>query len=98
MEIKLYKREGKYWNEEKKKHIPYVNFYVKCNDKLIPVEVKYFPNDQFQGRDPGYSGRMAVMSAFAEVLPEIPKEENQEENNARSDVPPPTDSDVPGKK
>ena len=98
MEVKLYKKEGTYFSQDKQKDVPYVNFYVKCNDALIPVEVKYFPNKNFNDRDPGYSGRMAVMSAFAEILPEIIKEESARDNNARSDVPPPTDSDVPVKK
>ena len=76
MLIKLYKKEGTYFDKEAKKDKPFINFYVGCNDSLIPVQVKYFPNDKFDGRDPGYSARMAVMSAFAEPLPELPKKEN----------------------
>lgn len=97
MDVKLYKREGKYFNQEKKKDIPYVNFYVKCNDTLIPVEVKYFPNPKTDNRDLGYSGRMEVMKAFAEVLPEKEATSTAKETSS-SEAPPPTDSDVPGKK
>ena len=41
---------------------------MKCGDELVPVEVKFFENDE--GKDPRYSARRAVMSAFAAVLPE----------------------------
>ena len=70
MEVKLYKKSGTYFSEKDKKDKPYTNFYIQCNDQLIPVEVKYFPNPKLDNRDPGYSGRFQVLSAFAEVLPE----------------------------
>lgn len=70
MEVKLWKKTGTYFNEEKKKDKPFTNFYVQCNDKFIPVEVKYFPNVDFGNRDPGYQGRFQVLSAFAELMPE----------------------------
>ena len=97
MEVKLYKREGKYFNQEKKKDIPYVNFYVKCNDTLIPVEVKYFPNPKTDNRDLGYSGRMEVMRAFAEHLPEKEAAPASKESSS-SEAPLPSDNDVPDKK
>ena len=71
--IKLYKKEGTYFDKEAKKDKPFTNYYIGCNGNLIPVQVKYFPNDNFGGRDPGYSARVAVMSAFAEPLPEQEK-------------------------
>ena len=70
MEVKLYKKNGTYFSEKDKKDKPFTNFYIKCNDQLIPVEVKYFPNPKLENRDPGYSGRFQVLSAFAEVLPD----------------------------
>ncbi|MBO5907499.1 MAG: hypothetical protein J6Q85_05070 [Clostridia bacterium] len=70
MEVKLYKKEGTYFSEKDQKDKHYTNFYVACNDNLIPVEVKYFPNKDLNDRDPGYSSRFAVLSAFAEPLPE----------------------------
>ena len=76
MLVNLYKKTGTYFSEKDNKDKPYTNFYIKCNDQLIPVEIKYFPNAQFDNRDPGYQGRFAVLSAFAEFLPE--KEEKKE--------------------
>ena len=70
MNVKLYKREGTYFSEKDQKDKHYTNFYIQCNDQLIPVEVKYFPNPKTDNRDLGYQGRFAVMSAFAETLPE----------------------------
>ena len=70
MEVKLYKKTGTYFSEKDKKDKPFTNFYIKCNDQLIPVEVKYFPTPKLENRDPGYSGRFQVLSAFAEVLPD----------------------------
>lgn len=73
MTIDLFKREVKY--KEKKngvetgKEKTATNYFVKCGDNLIPVEVKYFPNPKCEDRDPNYAGRCAVMSAFAEELP-----------------------------
>ena len=70
VEIKLYKKEGTYFNQNKQKDVPYTNFYISINGNNIPVEVKYFPNDKFEGRDPGYQGRVAVLSLLAQPLPE----------------------------
>ncbi len=44
------------------------NFYVRCGDVTVPVEVKYFENKE-TGRDDRYRERKAVLSAFAEELP-----------------------------
>lgn len=75
MEVKLFKKTGTYFSEKDKKDKPFTNFYIQCNDELIPVEVKYFPNPKTDNRDPGYQGRFAVLSAFAELLPEREKNE-----------------------
>ena len=73
MTVELYKKTGTYFSEKDNKDKPFTNFYIKCNDNLIPIEVKYFPNAQLDNRDPGYQGRFAVLSAFAEILPEVEK-------------------------
>ena len=70
IEIKLYKKEGTYFDEKEQKDKPFTNYYIGCNGNLIPVHVKYFPNEKFNGRDPGYSARVAVLSTFAELLPD----------------------------
>ena len=77
MKLKLYKKEGTYFSAKDQKDKPFTNFYIACNDNLIPVEVKYFPNEQLGNRDPGYSARFAVLSAFAEPLPEKEKKEEK---------------------
>lgn len=69
VDVRLFKKEGTYKNKEGKEK-QYTNFYIQCNDKMIPVEVKFFPNENFEGRDPGYQGRVAVLSMLAEPLPE----------------------------
>ena len=71
--IKLYKKEGTYFDKSAQKDKPYTNYYVGCNGNLIPVQIRYFPDERFGGRDPGYSARAAVLSAFAEPLPEQEK-------------------------
>lgn len=73
MTVELFKREVKY-NEKKDgketgKEKTATNFFVRCGDNLIPVEVKYFSNPKCDNRDPNYAGRIAVMSAFAAELP-----------------------------
>ncbi len=93
MTVNLYKKTGTYFSEKDQKDKPYTNFYIKCNDQLIPVEVKYFPNPQFQDRDPGYQGRFAVLSAFAEPLPE--KEDKKDTAAAPSAAPTVTPSAAP---
>ena len=70
MTVKLYKKTGTYFSQKDNKDKFFTNFYIQCNDQLIPVEVKYFPNPQLDNRDPGYQGRFQVLSAFAEALPE----------------------------
>ena len=69
VEIKLYKKEGTYTNKEGKEK-QFTNFYINCNGKMIPIEVKYFPNEKLENRDPGYQGRVAVLSMLAETLPD----------------------------
>lgn len=69
MTVNLYKKTGTYFSEKDQKDKPFTNFYIQCNDQLIPVEVKYFPNPKLDNRDPGYQGRFQVLSAFAEMLP-----------------------------
>jgi hypothetical protein len=93
MQVELYKKTGSYFNEEKKRNVPFTNYFVKCNDMLIPIEVKYFPNEKLNNRDPAYSGRVAVMSAFAELLPE--KDNNSGNEVVAVSAPPPSDADVP---
>ena len=79
-EVKLYKKNGTYFSKEKNKDVPFTNFYVQCNDQMIPVEVKYFPNPKTDNRDLGYSKRMAILSFIAENLPDKDKEASKQES------------------
>ena len=87
IKVKIYKKEGTYFSTKDNKDKHYTNFYIACNDDLIPVEVKYFPNPAFNDRDPGYSARFAVLSAFAEPLPEKEKKDIPESTPTASAVP-----------
>lgn len=67
-QVELFKRKGTYTDKRTGEEKLFTNFFVKCGDELVPVEVKFFEDKE--GRDPRYSARRAVMSAFAAVLPE----------------------------
>ena len=67
-QVELFKRKGKYTDKKTGEEKPFTNFFVKCGDELIPVEVKYFENEE--GKDPRYSARRAVMSACSAMLPD----------------------------
>ena len=68
MMVKLFKQEGTYVNNEGKEK-RFTNFFIECGDTRVPIEVSYFPQDKFDGRDPNYAGRKEVVKAFAENLP-----------------------------
>ena len=81
IEIKLCKRTGTYKKDGQDKQ--FTNYYLQLNDQLIPIEVKYFPNDKFGGRDPGYQGRVAALNLVAELLPDVPAKEKTAGINPR---------------
>ena len=68
MMVKLFKQEGTYVNNEGKEK-RFVNFFIECGDTRVPIEVSYFPQDKFGGRDPNYVWRREVLKTFAENLP-----------------------------
>ena len=80
MTVKLFKKVGTYVDKKDGKEKRFVNFYVQIGDQMIPVEPKYFPQDRFEGRDPGFAGRKAVMEAMAETLPDKPSEGDRNGN------------------
>ena len=48
-------------------------FYLQCGDALIPIEVSYFDKKDEKGNsqgDPNYKSRKAVLSSYAQVLPD----------------------------
>lgn len=83
-QVELFKKKSKY-NDKDGQEKTATNFYVKCGDVLVPVEVKYFP-DKDTNHDTGYASRKAVLSAFAEELPELKTNkktvEQQNDNSA----------------
>ena len=78
MIVELFKETGTYFSKQKNKDIPYANLFIKIGDKLIPIEVKYFPNPNFDDRDPAYSSRKYLLEAAAQPLP--PRSENPPSN------------------
>lgn len=81
MMVNLLKQEGTYVDREGKEK-RFINFFVECGDSRIPIEVSFFPKEQFGGRDPNYAGRREVLKAFAEKLPEKMKEPQGAAQNA----------------
>lgn len=69
VEVKIYKKEGTYKDKDGNDK-RFINFYIRAKDKLIPIEVKYFPNPKFNDRDPSYQGRVSVIELLADPLPE----------------------------
>ena len=95
MLVNLVKRTGTYFSEKDNKDKPFVNFYLQCNDQLIPIEVKYFPQAKFDNRDPGYQKRLGIMEFCADLLPDPPEKEDKKDITTASDVTSTTTSTVP---
>ena len=72
MQVELFKQKGKYVDKKDGKEKPFINFFLRCGDELVPVDVRFFPQEKFDGRDPNYNGRKKVLSAFAAILPDKP--------------------------
>ena len=71
VEVKIWKKEVTYQKDGVDKRA--TNFLLQLNDQFIPIEVKYFPLDKFNGRDPAYHGRVSALSLVAEMLPDKEK-------------------------
>lgn len=77
-QVELFKKSGTYMSKEGKER-NFTNFYVKCGDSYIPVQVSFF--DDGEGHDPQYSGRRMVMSSYADVMPDKPKPAEESKKN-----------------
>ena len=75
MQVELFKKNGTYVDKTTGEQKRFTNFYVKCNDQLIPVEPCYFPQDKYDKKDPFFMGRKSVLEAFATELPPLPEKE-----------------------
>ncbi|MCM1440223.1 MAG: hypothetical protein NC131_13620 [Roseburia sp.] len=97
MQVLLFKKSGTYTDRDGQEK-QYTNFYVKCGDSLVPVNVPYFEGED--GRDYQYNGRKEVLKAFADILPD---KNNSSENvtpekkrGKKPQLPPvDDDSDIP---
>lgn len=71
VEVKLVKKRTTYTdkNGEQKRG---TNLYLQVGCEYVPIEVVFFPNEKCEGRDPAFAGRMAVLTAIAEELPDKP--------------------------
>ena len=43
-QVGLFKKVGKYTDKQTGKEKPFTNFYLRCGDSLIPVQVVYYEN------------------------------------------------------
>jgi hypothetical protein len=86
VDVKIRKKEVTYKKDGVDKRA--TNYFVQVNDQLIPIDIKYFPQEKFGGRDPAYQGRVATLSVVAELLPE-------KDNNAKDNVSESDDSSLP---
>lgn len=68
-QVNLLKKKGTYVDKETGEEKPFTNFFVRCGDVHVPIEVKYY-EDKKTGRDPRYRERCVLLSAFAEDLPD----------------------------
>ncbi len=77
--VRLFKREVSYKDKDGKDRRG-VNFYLSNEEgkRLIPIEVKYFPKDQFDGRDPDFQGKKGFLEGLAETLPDKPSDTKKE--------------------
>lgn len=72
MQFELFKKTSSYVDKDGKKRQS-VQFYVKVNESLIPVEPTYYHKKDEKGveiQDYGYGKRKAVLEAVATELPE----------------------------
>lgn len=71
MVAELFKKVSKYTTSDGQEKTA-TRFYLRCGGTLVPVEVSYFEGKD-GSKDTQYAGRKAVMTAFADDLPEKPK-------------------------
>jgi len=72
MSVTLFKKPYSYTNKDNEE-VKATRFYLKCGDALIPIEPTYFNKKDEAGnqiKDSGFGSRKAVLSSYAEVLPD----------------------------
>ena len=62
-QVELFKRKGTYTDQRTGEEKPFTSFFVKCGDELVPIQVRFYEGEE--GKDPRYSARKTVLSAFS---------------------------------
>ena len=93
MTVELYKRKTTYTDKDGKEKRA-VNFYVKCGDQFVNITPAYIPNPKCNNKDPKWTARKAVLEAFAETLPDLPKK-NVQKQTPTEEAPPSEEDDLP---
>lgn len=63
MQVELIKEKGKEYVDKNGNKKQGMNYFVRCNEKLIPIKVANFSTDE--KKDTQYAGRCAVLDSFA---------------------------------
>ncbi len=79
MQVELFKKVGKYTDKDGKEKQS-TRFYVRCGGTLVPIEVTYFEGKGGE-KDFQYSGRKAVLTAFADDLPDKSTDESTKDKS-----------------
>lgn len=82
LEVKLYKKNVKFKDQNGEEKTGR-NFYLNIGDEFVPINVCYFPNDKCEGRDPNFAGRVSLVSACAEWMPEKSRKQTSEGNERK---------------
>ena len=77
MQVELFKKASNYEDKDGNKKVA-INFYLKLGSELVPIEVRYFEDKKFDGKDPNYRSRKLLLSAMAQEFP--PKVSNAGES------------------
>ena len=91
-QVSLLKKKGSYIDTKTNEEKTVTNYFVRCGDVLVPIEVKYFESKE-TGKDDRYRERRVLLSAFAEELPD--KGKNGKAEKKPSLEPMDDDSDLP---
>lgn len=78
MQAELFKKVSNYEDKDGNKKIA-INFYLKLGNEFVPIEVRYFEDKKFDGKDPNYRGRRLLLSAMAEEFPPKDSETTESE-------------------
>ena len=68
MQVELFKKVSNYEDKDGNKKVA-INFYLKLGSELVPIEVRYFEDKKFDGKDPNYRSRKLLLSAMAQEFP-----------------------------